>query len=70
MNWLKIIGWFFFIVPIFGLFGFSIWMIMEIMHDDDNVKAFVLIMIAAWVIGLVLLLLSYLTDISILTSGL
>ncbi|MFH1089038.1 MAG: hypothetical protein V1716_01275 [Candidatus Uhrbacteria bacterium] len=70
MNWLKIIGWFFFIVPIFGLLGFSFWMIMEIMHDDDNVKAFVLIMIAAWVIGLVLLLLSYLTDISILTSGL
>ncbi len=43
---------------------------MEVMGQDDDVKAFVLIMIAAWVIGLVLLLLSYLTDISILTSGL
>jgi len=68
MNWLKILGWFLFIMPLFGLFGFSFWMIMEVMKDDENVKAFILIMIAAWFIGFILLFLSYLTDISILAG--
>ena len=62
MSWLKTIGWFLVVVPPICLFGFSIWMIMEIMKDDDNIKAFVMICAAGWFIGLGILILLYFTD--------
>ena len=62
MSWLKIIGWFLFIAPFLGFIGFSIWMILSVMEDDDNIKAFVAILVAAWFIGLAILLLTYFTD--------
>lgn len=62
MTWLQIIGWFLFIVPIFGFIGFAIWMITSIMEDDPNIQAFVAILGASWIIGLVILILTYFTD--------
>lgn len=62
MPWLKTIGWFLFVMPPLCLFGFSIWMILEIMKDDDNIKAFIIICVAGWLIGLGILLLTYFTD--------
>ncbi|MFA6131573.1 MAG: hypothetical protein WC702_00695 [Patescibacteria group bacterium] len=62
MSWLKIIGWFLFLAPFIGFIGFSIWMILSVMNDDDNIKAFVSILVISWVIGLAILLLSYFTN--------
>lgn len=62
MTWLQIIGWFLFIIPIIGFIGFAVWMISSIMGDDDNIKAFVTILGASWIIGLIILLLTYFTD--------
>jgi len=62
MNWLQVIGWFFVIVPVIGLLGFSVWMIISVMNDDDGIKAFVIILVAAWFVGLAILLLTYFTN--------
>ena len=68
MSLLKTIGWFLFILPIFGFIGFSFWMIKSIMADDSNVAAFVYILGAAWIIGLVMLILVYFTDFATLAE--
>lgn len=62
MSWLKIIGWFLFIAPFVGFIGFSVWMILSVMGEDDNIKAFVTILIFSWFIGLAILLLTYFTN--------
>ncbi|HBR80350.1 TPA: hypothetical protein DEA21_01710 [Candidatus Uhrbacteria bacterium] len=68
MSWLLSIGWFLLIMPIFGFVGFSVWMILSIMKDDPNIKAFILILVAAWFVGLAILLLSYFTDFATLAG--
>jgi len=62
MSWLKIIGWFLFIAPFVGFISFSIWMILSVMGDDENIKAFVTILVFSWFIGLAILLLTYFTN--------
>lgn len=66
MLWFKIAGWFLFIMPIIGFAGFSIWMILSVMKDDDNIKAFITVLSIAWIIGVVMLLFSYVPDLMIL----
>lgn len=60
---LKVLGWTFVIVPTFTFISISFYMIRGAANDDETVKALVLIALAAFFMGSILLLLLYLTDI-------
>jgi hypothetical protein len=66
MLWLKIIGWFLFILPILGFIGFTIWMIHEVMREDAHIKTFIGVLGLAWIIGVVMLVFAYMPDFMIL----
>ncbi|HLD17878.1 MAG TPA: hypothetical protein VJB99_02265 [Patescibacteria group bacterium] len=61
MFWITFIGWIFFIVPVLAFFVFSVWMISEAKKDDDQIGAFIGLLFLLWVIGIVLLAVSYLS---------
>ncbi len=62
LLWLKLIGWALFIIPMFAFVAFSIWVIRETMNDDENIGAFVGVMLVIWIIGAGLLALAYFSD--------
>jgi O-antigen/teichoic acid export membrane protein len=62
MSWFKTIGWFLTIVPVLALFSFSLWMIKELMNDDENIKIFVSVCLVAWFVGVGMLVMTYFTD--------
>ena len=49
------------IVPVLAFFVFSVWMISEAKKDDDQIGAFIGLLFLLWVIGIVLLAVSYLS---------
>ena len=61
MFWITFIGWIFFIVPVLAFFVFSVWMISEAKKDDDQIGSFIGLLFLIWVIGIVLLAVSYLS---------
>ncbi len=60
---LKILGWVFVLAPTFTFISVSFYMIRGAADDDETIKALVLIALAAFFMGSILLLLLYLTDI-------
>ncbi len=60
---LKILGWIFVLVPMFTFISISFSMIRGAANDDETIKALVLIALAAFFMGSILLLLLYLTNI-------
>lgn len=59
---LKILGWILLVVPLLGFTGFTFWMMKEAMKDDENLAAFIYIMIVLWVLGLGILGVTYLAE--------
>ncbi|HBK33642.1 TPA: hypothetical protein DEP34_01045 [Candidatus Uhrbacteria bacterium] len=59
----KIISWFLFLTPLIVFLGLSIHMLRGIMEDDAIIKALTMLGIAFFLIGAILLLLIYMTDI-------
>lgn len=60
-NVLKIIGWLFVLGPTFTFISISFYMIKGAADDDITVKALVLIALALFSIGAMMLLILYLT---------
>ncbi len=60
---LKILGWIFVLAPTVTFISISFYMIRGAMADDETVKALVLIGLAAFFMGIILLLMLYLTDV-------
>lgn len=60
---IKVLGWIFFITPIVIFVIISGAMIKGAMTDDDLIKSLVMIGMAVFIIGLIMLLLIYLTNI-------
>lgn len=60
---LKIIGWIFVIVPTFTFMSISFYMIKGAADDDTTVKALVMLALTAFLMGVILLLALYLTNI-------
>ncbi len=59
---LKILGWIFVIGPTLTFISISFYMIKGAMNDDATVKALVLLGLALFFMGAIMLLLLYLTD--------
>lgn len=59
----KIIAWFLFATPLLVFLGLSIWMLRGLMEDDAIIKALTMLGIAFFLIGTILLVLIYMTDI-------
>ncbi|MFH1253538.1 MAG: hypothetical protein V1664_04385 [Candidatus Uhrbacteria bacterium] len=66
MPWLKITGWALFILPLLGFAAFAAWMILEVVKEDPNIKAFITVLTIAWLIGIVMLVLAYFPDFMLL----
>jgi hypothetical protein len=62
---LKIIGWFFVLGPTITFIAISFYMIRGAAEDDATIMALVLIALALFFMGAILLLLLYLTDVFI-----
>ena len=60
---IKILGWIFVVTPVFLFVLFSVYTIKGAMGDDDKVKALVMLCLASFFIGAIMLLLIYLTNI-------
>ncbi|HLD17899.1 MAG TPA: hypothetical protein VJB99_02370 [Patescibacteria group bacterium] len=61
MFWIAVVGWVFFTIPLLAFFVFSLWMISEARKDDDQIGSFIGLLFLIWVIGIVLLAVSYLS---------
>lgn len=62
-NTLKIIGWLFVLGPTVTFISISFYMIKGASEDDVTVKALVLIALALFAMGAIILLMLYLTNI-------
>lgn len=60
---LKFIGWLFVLIPTLTFMSISFYMIRGAAEDDVLIKALVLIALALFFMGAILLLLLYLTDV-------
>ena len=60
---LKIIGWTFVLVPTLAFVTISFNMIQGAANDDATVKALVLLAVTAFFMGLIMLLILYLTNV-------
>lgn len=59
---LLILGWIFTLTPVVIFLGVSIYMVRGIMKDDDNLKALILLGFTIFIMGSILLLSIYLTN--------
>ncbi|MBI2473563.1 hypothetical protein HYV70_03355 [Candidatus Uhrbacteria bacterium] len=59
---LKIFGWFFTLVPLVTFFAISITMIKGAGEDDPSVQSLSLIGLTIFLMGIITLLITYLTD--------
>lgn len=60
---LLILGWIFTITPLTIFLGVSIYMVKGIMKDDENLAALILLGFTMFIMGAILLLSIYLTNI-------
>jgi hypothetical protein len=62
MNLLKIFGWVFTVLPLISYLGISVWIIKEVINEDDTIKYFVSIMFMLFLVGIILLMVAYLSE--------
>ena len=62
MSFLKILGWILTGLPILGLFGLFVWILKEILSEDESVKYFIYVMFLVMFVGILLLAVAYLGE--------
>ncbi|PJA47743.1 hypothetical protein CO172_00195 [Candidatus Uhrbacteria bacterium CG_4_9_14_3_um_filter_36_7] len=62
MNFLKILGWILTTLPIISYLGISAWIIKEVINEDNTIKYFVTIMFSLFLVGIILLMIAYLSE--------
>ena len=62
-NVIKVIGWSFSVTPLVIFVGVGVFMIKGAMKDDELIRSLVMICSAFFFIGVIMLLLIYLTNI-------
>ena len=62
MQLLKILGWILTALPVLGLFGLFVWILKEILSEDESVKYFIYVMFLVMFVGILLLAVAYLGE--------
>lgn len=62
MELIKIIGWILTGLPLLSFLGLFIWMVKEIINEEESIKYFLYIMFLVLFLGILLLAVAYLGE--------